>query len=525
MHDALAVAQRAAALAPHATVRTGSGTAGNAIVGGEGLYVNVTTTNTTYNSGTQILQGTVTVQDLTTQPFGTADGETPSTNGIQIFFDELPTVTAGSGVVTVANPSGVGTFTQTGEPYFQYPGLLPSNATSPGAVWQFSMPTTVSNFTSLVYVATELPNNNASVITNIPAHAFDLLSAGQAHACAVRPGNHLYCWGANTYAAVGVVQTAPVTVPEGVLGLTTFGSVAGGTEFSCGLASNVPYCWGDNARGEDGDGTETDRQFPTAVAGGVTFSDIVAGTEFACALDGSGSAYCWGANSLGQLGDASTSDRAAPSVNKTVGNGQKFVAITTGAYHACGLDQTGAAYCWGGNVEGALGQSPDSVPHAAPVVVGGTQFTAIAAGDNFTCGVGVDTHVYCWGANTYGALGDGTTNDHATPAPVIGVTGQQFVAIAAGAYHACAATATGVAYCWGDNSSGQLGTGAPTTTDQPAPTVVSGPYAFTGLTAGFAHSCGLTGSGATYCWGDNSVGELGTGNTTASNVPVAVSLP
>ncbi len=524
LHDALDATRREAAL--HAPARPkgfAPSAAADVIIGGQGRYVQVTSTNVSYD-GTQTLSANVTVQDLTTQPFGTADGVTPSANGIQVFFDQLPTVTAGSGSVTVANPTGTGTFTQSGEPYFQYPGLLPSNATTAPLQWQFAMPSTVTNFAFTVYVSTQLPDESVSAIMNIPAHTFTTLSAGQADGCAVRPGSHLYCWGFNNYSALGVGQTPPVTAPEGVLGLVAFGAVAAGTEFSCALASQVPYCWGDNARGQVGDGTTTDRAIPTAVSGGITFTQIVTGGEFACGLDGGGKAYCWGANSFGQLGDGTTSDRSAPSTAHTVGSGMRFAALTAGAYHACGLTSAGAAYCWGGNTEGALGQSPDAVPHASPIAVGGPQFTDVAAGDNFTCGIGTDGNVYCWGANRYGALGDGTTTDHSTPAQVTGVSGS-FTIIAAGAFHVCAATSSGATYCWGDNSSGQIGSGAPTTTDLLSPTSVSGAFAFTTLAAGFSHTCAIAGDGTTYCWGDDTVGELGNGTTTSSNTPVAVSLP
>jgi alpha-tubulin suppressor-like RCC1 family protein len=77
---------------------------------------------------------------------------------------------------------------------------------------------------------------------------------------------------------------------------------------------------------------------------------------------------------------------------------------------------------------------------------------------------------------------------------------------------ACGLTPSGAAYCWGNNNYGQLGTG--TTITSASPVAVAGGLTFVALSVGFYQACGLTLSGAAYCWGDNSYGELGNGTTT-----------
>lgn len=500
------------------------------IIGGQGTYVQLTWSNNQYNSSTQIFSQDATVQDLTTEPFGTTNGVTADTMGIRVFFDSLPVVTTGSGTVTVANASGTGTYTSTTpQPYFQYAAPLPSNGTTAQLLWQFNCPPTATQFTYFVYVVTRLPTETVQAITSIPAHAFSLLAAGQSHSCAVRPGNFAYCWGFDDYGAIGSGNSAsPALVPLGTLTTQTFGSVAAGAEFSCGLNGKTPYCWGDNSRGEVGDGTLNDRGVPTAVAGNFSFTQIVGGSEFACGLASSGVANCWGANSMGQLGDGGTGDLNAPTSGAPVAGGHVFVSLAAGAFHACGLISSGTAYCWGSNTAGALGQSADSSAHVSPVAIGGQTFSALAAGDNFTCGLGTDSNVYCWGSNTYGSLGDGTQTSRSTVSPV-SASGVTFATLTAGANHACAATSGGATYCWGDNFYGQLGTGTSTGSSNSqllvATAVSGGPFAFTTLAAGFSHTCALTGSGAAYCWGDDEVGQLGNGSTSMSTTPVAVSLP
>jgi hypothetical protein len=157
----------------------------------------------------------------------------------------------------------------------------------------------------------------------------------------------------------------------------------------------------------------------------------------------------------------------------------------------------------------------------------------VSAGTLYSCGLGFNTG-YCWGNNSAGQLGNGTVTSSSVPVAVSG--GLNFAdRISTGAHHACGPVntfANGIqfsyAYCWGDNSFGQLGNG--TTTNNATPIVVAGGLNFRTVSAGGRHTCGLTSSlpssptagGAAYCWGDNSSGQLGNGTTTSSSVPFNV---
>src|SRR5437870_130587 len=133
------------------------------ILGGQGLYVQLISSGTAYDAGTQIFSSNVTVKDLIAQPMGTADGTTADAGGIKVLFNSGPNVTGGAGTVTVSNPDGVGTFTATQQPYFQYPGPLAPGATSASKSWQFTVPSTVSAFDFTVFVHAKLPAD-ASVL-------------------------------------------------------------------------------------------------------------------------------------------------------------------------------------------------------------------------------------------------------------------------------------------------------------------------------------------------------------------------
>ena len=77
-----------------------------------------------------------TVQNLSTEPLGTVDGRTPASDSIMVFFSQVPVATSGTGTVAVTNPNGYNTFTEADQPYFEYPGLLPSNATTEPVSWR-----------------------------------------------------------------------------------------------------------------------------------------------------------------------------------------------------------------------------------------------------------------------------------------------------------------------------------------------------------------------------------------------------
>src|SRR5204862_2751579 len=104
-----------------------------------------------------------------------------------------------------------------------------------------------------------------------------------------------------------------------------------------------------------------------------------------CGLIGGGAAYCCGGNYVGQLGDGSTTNSSTP---VPVAGGLNFSALTTGVGgHTCGLTMSGAAYCWGGNHIGQLGDGSTTLSSIPVAVSGGLSFRGLAAGAALTCGL------------------------------------------------------------------------------------------------------------------------------------------
>ena len=93
--------------------------------------------------------------------------------------------------------------------------------------------------------------------------------------------------------------------------------------------------------------------------------------------------------------------------------------------------------------------------------------------------------------------------------------------VSAGHYdNACGITATGAVYCWGFNAKGELGDGS--TANRSRPVLVRGGVNFAAVSSGTLHTCAVTTAGAAYCWGANSYGQLGDGTTTDGLTPVLV---
>ena len=93
--------------------------------------------------------------------------------------------------------------------------------------------------------------------------------------------------------------------------------------------------------------------------------------------------------------------------------------------------------------------------------------------------------------------------------------------LSAGEDHTCMLKSNGKAYCWGANSVGQLGNGS--TESSMVPVAVSGNLRLTSISAGWDHTCGITVDNEAYCWGRGRYGRLGNGSADNSLVPTAVS--
>lgn len=357
------------------------------------------------------------------------------------------------------------------------------------------------------------------------------IAGGVAHTCAIDAGQ-IYCAGNNSDGELGDGTTTRRLSPVAVaapIGVTFVQVVAGAS--TCGLtAEGSAYCWGSNFGGQLGDGTTTRRLTPVRVQApaGVTFSQLAAGDFHTCGVSVSGGAYCWGFNNDGRLGDGTTTQRLSP-VQVAAPRGVTFNAVATGFQFSCALATGGTAYCWGVNLENWLGTGcPFSCYSPLPVSLPvGVNFTQLSTGGSHACGLTAGGALYCWGSNSSGQLGDGTTTARGTPAQVSTPVGVTFARLARsvgslGADHSCAITTTGTLYCWGANGDGQLGDGTTIRRLTAVQVLAPAGVTFAQATTGRWHTCAVTPAGAVYCWGANFSGQLGDGTLTRRLTPLLV---
>ncbi len=320
------------------------------------------------------------------------------------------------------------------------------------------------------------------------------------------------CWGRGT---LGDGRTTDSDVPVRVSGAHFFTDLSVGTSHACGVSSNGGgVCWGANIRGALGNGEQVASSLPVLVLGGLRFQAIRAGGH-TCGVTVGGTGYCWGQNGQGQLGIAS-SDSFSP-VPAPVAGGLVLRDIGVGSGNSCGLTTDGAAYCWGRD----WGPTPQPVPTEL-------RFESFSMSRFSTCALTGEGEAFCWGENIGGQFGNGDRDDpEAAPAPyhqepVRVVTDLRFSAIDTD-LHTCAITLDGQSiYCWGQDLSGEVGDGTPTSGEDEAyklfPTRVRLSRQFASVSVGLGTSCAVTVGNELYCWGL----RTGSGSRPTSDVPIRI---
>ena len=333
-------------------------------------------------------------------------------------------------------------------------------------------------------------------------------------------------------------------------------------------------CWGENNYGQLGLGDFVNRGSVTGSMGSNLSSValptgrypifIALGYWHTCVILDDNSIRCWGNNNYGQLGlgtGQSTVGGAASDMGDNLaavdlGAGFTPVSLSLGYAHSCAMSNQGAVKCWGENQEGQLGlgdtatrglQTSDMGTNLAAVYLGGHKAVQISAATSNTCAILDNQTLKCWGNNFYGQLGlgdiinRGDTANSMTALPSIDLgTGEVPVTVSAGGAFTCVLLQSGNVKCWGRNQSGILGcnwcqdsdgnTGlcsdaafsvalpgygiGPNQMGDALPYVDLGTgVSATGLVSSNSSICATLQDGGLKCWGDNTYGQLGQGDT------------
>lgn len=220
--------------------------------------------------------------------------------------------------------------------------------------------------------------------------------------------------------------------------------------------------------------------------------------------------------------DDSASDPLAGQCVESVGCVEQ---LALGDNHTCVRLTSNQLRCWGGNLNGQIGNGSRGAPVLEPRMVAGI-FDAldVAAGESFTCAA-TESGPGCWGNDSSEKLGNGDAapTDTTIPMPVAPPLPRSVSDVTAGDLHACATTPDGEAWCWGSNSEGMLGDG--TRINAQFPTEVMATVPFDEIHASRVHTCARDRSGDAWCWGQNSSGQLGLGNRSLNNfAPMKVTI-
>ncbi|MBJ7357114.1 RCC1 domain-containing protein [Nocardioides sp.] len=313
--------------------------------------------------------------------------------------------------------------------------------------------------------------------------------------------------------------------------------VAIGHYFGCVIVGDGSVrCWGDNTNGAMVTGNtehlgDSPGESTTRIPLPGPARSISAGQYHACAVLESGELRCWGSSGSGQLGQGNEEDigdgPGEVPVVVDLGAGRTAVAVAAGQSFTCALLDNGDVRCFGDNDDGQLAQGHDSdwgdglgertvrVPLSRPAV-------AIAAADESACAILDTGETRCWGSGSRGQLMQGNfddVGDDAGESTVAVAAGRRMLAISGGSDHYCAIYDDRTLHCWGESEHGQLGLGRTTAfgdeageTNVGAVDLPPGRTAMS-VTTGSSHSCVVLDTAELRCFGYNSSGQLGQGNT------------
>ncbi len=148
-----------------------------------------------------------------------------------------------------------------------------------------------------------------------------------------------------------------------------------------------------------------------------------------------------------------------------------------------------------------------------------TIWKQVSAGRYHACAISTEGKLYCWGANSSGQLGFVSSGALISIPTQVGKV-STWKAVATGYSYTCAIQGTGALYCWGENSEGQLGVKKPG--GIPKLYRVGGTALFTKVAGALYTTCAIKKDGSLWCWGYNGFGQVGNGTVNDTRVPVRV---
>lgn len=296
--------------------------------------------------------------------------------------------------------------------------------------------------------------------------------------------------------------------------------VSAGGAHACAVISGALACWGDGSEGALGIGPTGDRLEALRVGSERDWLSIAASDSSTCGLRVGQGLWCWGANEVGQLGLGDRSPRRGPTAVALPG---VPTALSATRRTACAILDDGRLLCWGQNFEGQLGRAdpyPGEDGLSPAPVASASRFREVSAGQGHTCAIATDGGLWCWGRNTSGELGLGPGAPIQVRTPTRVGSDTDWARVACGQGHTCGVREDGTLWCWGDDFAGQVGIALGTRFLEP--TRVGSDVGWASVSTYVFQTCGVRTDGTLWCWGRNVEGQLGTGDTRDRGEPTRV---
>lgn len=353
--------------------------------------------------------------------------------------------------------------------------------------------------------------------TGAAPFTYTSVSTGYHRTCAVTTDGRGLCWGWNRYGSLGTSDSAATVLAPSLVALPAgerFRHIEAGSYFtSCGLTeSGSVYCWGES--GPPG---------RLLLPSGSVVTQISVGASQVCALTTERHLYCHGDWNSGELGVGDMEYTHVP-VRVQLPDSIVPADVSAGIGFTCVVATTGVAYCSGVNAAGQLGNGTTGTSKVFTRVAmpAGVTFTSISAGLERACAVDTAGGGWCWGQNYNGALGDDTYAHSRSPRPVALPAGAALTDIQTGWYHTCAITTTGSTLCWGSNDQGALGWGQSYGGKTIRTAALPDDVRAERLEVGLAGTCIASTDGRVFCWGSNLRGSVGNGTAAPVYSPTEV---
>lgn len=344
------------------------------------------------------------------------------------------------------------------------------------------------------------------------------LATSSGFALALKADGTVLAWGRNDGGQLGNGQAAIQVSARRIAALDNVRSVSVGSGHAHALRGDgTLWSWGNGSSGALGDGTDVSKAFPVKVLGfSGTVSAVSSGLGHSLALTQDGAAWSFGWNYYGQLGNGQVVDQLTA---RKIAGLPTLQAVSAGAIHSLALDVNGAVWAWGDNGFGQLGTGISATRALVPVKLATLAgITAISSSSASNLALDNLGRVWAWGRGTWGAMGDGSTTDRMFPGLVPGLP--PIAAIQSGTLVNVAIARDGGVWVWGSNEMGQFGDDQ--YGQQFTPVRVAGLLGLQRFSIANAGVAAVDALGSVLTWGRNGSGQLGSGDTLDRTRPGAV---